>query len=47
MKTIGIKALHIRKLIEGYKAAKIEDKELVDDWDTTSGNGIESYKESS
>ncbi|MDO9097249.1 MAG: hypothetical protein Q7U60_03920 [Candidatus Methanoperedens sp.] len=47
MKTTGIKAHLIKELIEGYKATKIEDKELTDEWDTTSGDGIESCKDSS
>ncbi|MFA4935006.1 MAG: hypothetical protein WC568_04130 [Candidatus Methanoperedens sp.] len=47
MNTIGIKAHLIKELIEGYKAVKNEDKELTDEWDSTSGDGIESYKDSS
>lgn len=31
----------IRELTEGYKASKTEDRELVDDWDTTTGDGID------
>lgn len=31
----------IRELAEGYKASRIEDKQLVDDWDSTSGDGID------
>ena len=31
----------IRELTEGYKASRIEDKQLVDDWDSTSGDGID------
>ncbi|MFZ2410355.1 MAG: hypothetical protein WAW23_02175 [Candidatus Methanoperedens sp.] len=46
MNTIGIKAHLIKELTEGYKATKIEDKELADEWDTTSGDGIENYKDS-
>ncbi|MCZ7393232.1 MAG: hypothetical protein ABOK23_02250 [Candidatus Methanoperedens sp.] len=46
MNTIGIKARQIRELTEGYKATRIEDKELADEWDTTSGDGIESCKDS-
>lgn len=47
MNTMGIKARLIKELTEGYKATKIEDKELADEWDATSGDGIESYKDSS
>lgn len=47
MKRIGVKARRIGKLTEGYKATKIEDKELADEWDITSGDGIERYKDSS
>jgi len=35
------KAYLIRELAEGYKVRKLEDKELVDEWDTTSGDGID------
>ncbi len=35
------KAYLIRELAEGYKVRKIEDKELADEWDTTSGDGID------
>ena len=31
----------IRELAEGYKASRIEDKQLIDDWDSTSGDGID------
>jgi metal-responsive CopG/Arc/MetJ family transcriptional regulator len=31
----------IRELTEGYKVRKIEDKQLADDWDATSGDGID------
>ena len=46
MNTIGIKAHLIKELIEGYEATKVEDKELADEWDATSGDGIESCKDS-
>ncbi len=35
------KAYLIRELTEGYKVRKIEDKELANEWDTTSGDGID------
>ncbi len=35
------KAYLVRELAEGYKVRKIEDKELVSEWDTTSGDGID------
>ena len=35
------KAYLIRELAEGYKIRKIEDKELANEWDTTSGDGID------
>lgn len=31
----------IKELAEGYRVRKSEDKELVLDWDTTSGDGID------
>jgi metal-responsive CopG/Arc/MetJ family transcriptional regulator len=34
------KAYLIRELTEGYKASKREDKQLTEDWDATSGDGI-------
>ncbi len=30
-----------KELIEGYKASKHEDKQLIEDWDMTSGDGID------
>ncbi len=41
MNTMRIKASQKRKLIEGYKATRIEDKELADEWDMTSEDGID------
>jgi predicted DNA-binding protein len=35
------KAYLIRELAEGYKVRKIEDKVLADEWDMTSGDGID------
>ncbi len=35
------KAYLIRELTEGYKASKREDKQLTEDWDATSGDGID------
>jgi metal-responsive CopG/Arc/MetJ family transcriptional regulator len=35
------KAYLIRELAEGYKVRKIEDKELAEEWDMTSGDGID------
>ena len=35
------KAYLIRELAEGYKVRKLEDKELANEWDTTSGDGID------
>lgn len=35
------KAYLIRELTEGYKASKQEDKQLAEDWDVTSGDGID------
>lgn len=35
------KAYLIRELAEGYKVRKLEDKELTNEWDTTSGDGID------
>lgn len=34
------KASLIEELSEGYKVRKLEEKQLIDDWDTTSGDGI-------
>ncbi len=31
----------IKELIEGYKAGKHEDKQLIEDWDITSGDGVD------
>ncbi len=31
----------IKELIEGYKACKYEDRQLAEDWDITSGDGID------
>ena len=35
------KAYLIRELTEGYKASKREDKQLAEDWDAASGDGID------
>lgn len=35
------KAHLIKELSEGYKVSKAEEKKLVEDWDTTSGDGID------
>ena len=31
----------IKELVEGYKACKHEDEQLIEDWDITSGDGID------
>jgi hypothetical protein len=35
------KAYLLRELTEGYKASKREDKQLTEDWDAISGDGID------
>lgn len=35
------KAHLIKELSEGYNVSKAEEKKLVEDWDTTSGDGID------
>lgn len=35
------KAHLVKELSEGYKVSKREDKKLSDDWDITSGDGID------
>ncbi|VVB84554.1 Uncharacterised protein [uncultured archaeon] len=35
------KAYLIRELTEGYKVRKPEEKKLVEEWDSTSGDGID------
>jgi metal-responsive CopG/Arc/MetJ family transcriptional regulator len=35
------KAHLIKELSEGYKVSKAEEKKLVEDWDTTSRDGID------
>jgi len=31
----------INELTEGYKVTRFEDKQLISDWDITSGDGID------
>ncbi len=31
----------IKELVEGYKASRHEDGQLIEDWDITSGDGID------
>ncbi len=31
----------IKELVEGYKAGKHEDGQLIEEWDITSGDGID------
>ncbi len=35
------KAYLIKELAEGYKAGKSEDRQLAEEWDATSGDGID------